>query len=281
MSRARRQGNRGRQANPDREEQFERFYAELFPQRWPALRRALTQEPHYTALEQGLLQPYYLDEASYHAARALDPQPGEEILDMCAAPGGKCLSLLSLQPAIRMTANERSSRRRGRLKRVLEEHLPEERFRELRITGHDAARWSQYEEAAYDRILLDVPCSSERHIYTSPAHLQQWSPARSRHLAVQAFAMLASALEVVRPGGLILYSTCALAPQENDGVIAKLFRKRAGRFELQETRLPFGEPTRYGWQVLPDTAEGRGPIYCARLRRYHEEFPDDSKGEHR
>jgi 16S rRNA C967 or C1407 C5-methylase (RsmB/RsmF family) len=149
----------------------------------------------------------------------------------------------------------------------LEEHLPPETLERVRVTGHDAARWSQYEQETYDRILLDVPCSSERHIYTSPQHLARWSPARSKHLAVQAFAMLASALETVRTGGFVLYSTCALSPQENDGVLEKLHRKREGRFELTAASLPYGEATEYGWQILPDTAGGRGPIYFALVRR--------------
>jgi 16S rRNA C967 or C1407 C5-methylase (RsmB/RsmF family) len=79
--------------------------------------------------------------------------------------------------------------------------------------------------------------------------------------------MLASALEVVRPQGMILYCTCALSPLENDGVIEKLHRKRPGRFEIVPVHLPFGEKARYGWQVLPDDSDGRGPMYAAGVRR--------------
>jgi 16S rRNA C967 or C1407 C5-methylase (RsmB/RsmF family) len=255
--------------SPGGREGFEDYYAELFPERWPALRRAMAEEPRYTAVEEHLLGPYYLDEASRDAALRLEPAAGDEVLDMCAAPGGKSLSLLSAEPGIRLTANERSSRRRARLHRVLEEHLPPELYERVKVTGHDAARWSRHEQAAYDRILLDVPCSAERHLYSSPAKLAEWTPARTRHLAIRAFAMLAAALEAVRPGGTVLYVTCALSPEENDGVLAKLHRKRRGRFELPPAELPYGEPTRYGWQVFPDTAGGRGPLYFALLRRLH------------
>ncbi len=253
----------------DKHPGFEEYYSKLFPERWPALRKALAKEPRYTSIENGLLQPYYLDEASYDAALQLAPEPEEEVLDMCAAPGGKTLALLSSSPRIWLTANERSARRRARLKRVLEGHLPPKTLEQVRVTGHDAARWSQYEQETYDRILLDVPCSSERHVYTSPQHLSHWSPARSKHLAVQAFAMLASALDTVRTGGFVLYSTCALSPRENDGVVEKLHHKREGRFELTPVPLPYGEPTEYGWRILPDTAGGRGPIYFALVRRLH------------
>jgi 16S rRNA C967 or C1407 C5-methylase (RsmB/RsmF family) len=250
---------------------FDEFYAGLYGERWPALRAALSREPAYASIEAPLKQAYYLDEASYHAALTLAPEDGEEVLDMCAAPGGKSLALLSAAPRIRLTANERSSRRRARLRRVLEEHLPAGLLEQVKVTGHDAARWAQHEQAAYDRILLDVPCSSERHVYTSPSHLADWTPARTHHLAIQAFAMLASALEAVRPGGPVLYCTCALSPGENDGVLEKLHRKRPGRFELQEVNLPYGEPARYGWQVLPDAAAGRGPLYLALVRRVPED----------
>ena len=260
---------------------FEDFYEDIFTSRWPRLREALLQESRYyqlsTGSSDGRAEPverapqqrdsYFLDEASYHTAMQLDPQPEDRVLDMCAAPGGKTLVLMHRFPRIELTSNEWSGTRRERLRRVLQEHLREEQLQRVRITGFDARVWFRHEQSAYDRILLDVPCSSERHVLHSSAHLNKWSPARTKHLAIQAFTMLASALEVVKPGGLIIYSTCALSSLENDGVLEKLHKKRAGRFELVPLHLPFGEHTRYGWQVLPDTAEGRGPMYAAGIRR--------------
>ncbi|MDY7028980.1 MAG: RsmB/NOP family class I SAM-dependent RNA methyltransferase [Spirochaetota bacterium] len=250
---------------------FDEFYADLFDSRWPVLREALLREPSYHALHTdgpGDQSPvYYLDEASYRTALLLQPDDGDEVLDMCAAPGGKSLTLITSFPSIRLTSNERSANRRFRLKRVLQDHLSSARFEQIRVTGYDARTWFRHEKNAYDRILLDVPCSSERHILNSQPHYSRWSPSRTNHLAVQAFAMLASALEVVRPQGIILYCTCALSPLENDGVIEKLHRKRPDRFEIVPVHLPFGEKTRYGWQVLPDDSGGRGPMYAAGVRR--------------
>ena len=270
---------------------FEEFYEEMFPSRWPGLREALLQESSYYELATGSgggpeetegpeekvdekaeekaprRESYFLDEASYRTALLLAPQPGERVLDMCAAPGGKSLVLMHRFSKIHLTSNEWSGARRDRLRRVLHEHLREEQLQRVRITGFDARVWFRYGQNAYDRILLDVPCSSEQHVLQSNTHLKKWSPARTKHLAIQAFAMLASALEVVKPGGLILYSTCALSSLENDGVLEKLHKKRAERFELVPLHLPFGEHTRYGWRVLPDTAAGRGPMYAAGIRR--------------
>ncbi len=259
---------------------FNEYYRELFPDRWPALREALLQEGVYEELRDGLLQPYYLDPASAAAARLL-PVPGDgartengaaqshgTVLDACAAPGGKSLVLaLRMGTNARLIANERSARRRARLHRVLDEHLPADVRDRVTVTAHDATRWGLHEQDAYDAILLDVPCSSERHVIQSEASLAEWSPKRSRRLAIQAFAMLAAMIDAARPGGHILYATCALTPQENDQVIEKAFRRRGDRLELVPASLPGGEATKFGAQVLPDRAGGAGPLYASLLRK--------------
>jgi 16S rRNA C967 or C1407 C5-methylase (RsmB/RsmF family) len=79
--------------------------------------------------------------------------------------------------------------------------------------------------------------------------------------------MAASALLAVKPGGLVVYSTCALSPLENDAVMERLFKKKADMLELLPARAPWGESTERGWQIWPDQAEGRGPIYFARFRK--------------
>jgi 16S rRNA C967 or C1407 C5-methylase (RsmB/RsmF family) len=93
-----------------------------------------------------------------------------------------------------------------------------------------------------------------------------WAPGRTKAIAITQFAMLASALDIIKVGGTIVYSTCALSKLENDGIIEKLYQKRAGRFELIHKSFSFGEPTEFGWQVLPDTI-GWGPFYLAVVKR--------------
>ncbi len=247
---------------------FDTFYRDLFPERWDTLRSALLKDPVRSPYTKGLLKPYYLDNASLFTALSLEVQEGDDVLDLCAAPGGKTLILAGqIGTSGTLVSNDRSSTRRARLKRVISEHLPESVAKHITVTGHDAARWSLYEQDRYDRILLDAPCSSERHILGSPEHLKKWGPARTKHLAIKEYSMLVSALEAVKRGGIIVYSTCALSPLENDGVLEKLSRKRKGRFELISPDLPFGERTTYGWQVLPDTEGGHGPMYIAKLKR--------------
>lgn len=256
-------------------QKFHDHYAAVFLDRWPALLESLQGAPHYRTLHfSPELDPYHMDEASFIAASQLDVQPGMEVLDMCAAPGGKSLVLASrLAGEGLLQSNDRSADRRGRLRRVVEQCLPEAWRAIVQISGHDASRWGVYEKDRWERILLDAPCSSERHVLESPRHLDEWSLSRIKRLAEQQGAMLAAAIDALKPGGEMVYSTCALAPEENDGVVAKILKKRKGKVEvmpalkMDEQLGVVGDATQFGTHILPDRAEGRGPIYFARLRR--------------
>lgn len=247
---------------------FDLHYQDIYAERWPALRLALLEERKPVAFNEHLVATYYLDEASIVAARLLAVQKGDHVLDMCAAPGGKALVLASeLGGSGLLVANDRSATRRGRLKIVLKNHLPESWQQSVLVTAHDASKWGLYEQERYDRILLDAPCSSERHVLNDEKALHIWSPSRPKVLAIQQFAMLAAALEAVKVGGFILYSTCSIEPAENEGVIGKLFTKRAGRFEIEHIVVPEAEQLPYGSIMLPDRANGRGPLYFCLIRR--------------
>ncbi|MGE4584038.1 MAG: RsmB/NOP family class I SAM-dependent RNA methyltransferase [Sphaerochaeta sp.] len=247
---------------------FETYYASLYQARWERLKASLLTERNPVAFSEDLTQPYYLDEASILGAKLLDVQSGDSVLDMCAAPGGKTLVLASaLQGTGHLVSNDRSANRRLRLKQVLASHLAENLQNNITVTSHDASRWSLYEQQVYDRILLDAPCSSERHVLSDGKALSEWTCARPKHLAIQQFAMLASALEAVKVGGYILYSTCSINPNENEMIIEKLHAKRAGRFSLPPITLQYGEELKYGSIILPDTGQGRGPLYVCLIRR--------------
>ncbi len=252
---------------------FEEHYRERYGERWPRLHAALLRPPGYVALRHGLVKPYYLDGASALSVTALPIAAGDQVLDLCAAPGGKTLALISAAcrngttQALRITANERSRARRARLQRTLDEHLPSPSPVSVQVTGHDARRWGLYEQNAYEHAIADVPCSAERHLLTTPAELNRWSPARTKRLAIDAYAILAAALTAVRPQGTVLYLTCALLDDENDAVVEKALRRFEGRVRAEPPQLRIGTGTRYGLQVLPDQDDGCGPLYLARLRK--------------
>ena len=245
---------------------FNAYYKELYGDDWAAIARAFENEPMYEQLTDGLVKPYFLDVSSAAAARCVPLPSGARVLDLCAAPGGKCLVLATrIDTDGSIVANEYSSRRRARLHRVLDEHLPEAIRERIRVSAHDGRKWGMFEKGVYDVVVADVPCSSERHVYNSEKHLAEWSPSRPITLARQAGAFLAAAIDACKPGGYVLYCTCALSTDENDGVIERAARRRV--FRPVEPGIASGRPTKYGELVRPDLSGGTGPLFVALLRK--------------
>ena len=246
---------------------FDSWYSGIWGERWQSLRTSLLTENDEKISPEGLVSPYYMDRTSIETASLLPDEKGDDVLDMCAAPGGKSLVLaLSLAGSGRLVSNDRSPERRIRLKRTLSSCLPEEYSSNILVTGHDASKWGLYEKECYDRILLDAPCSSERHVIQSPEHLAAWSPSRPKRLQAQQFAMLSSAYLALRKGGMILYSTCSINPGENEDIAERLLKRHPDMEEVEIT-LPYGEKRKHGLIVLPDTGNGQGPMYACLLRK--------------
>lgn len=270
---------------------FNSYYKEIFGERWEVLKEALLKVsvpvPYNLSKikgeEDGELRTYYLDAASILAAFSLPLKGAEEILDLCAAPGGKTLVISSLMDKdSKLTSNERSAERKHRLSKVVEEHIPSRIKENITVTCSDGAVWCKTKSNCFDRILLDAPCSSERHVLQDEKYLAQWSPARIKTLSMEQWALLSSAYRMLKDNGILLYSTCALAPKENDEVIERLFKKfdncvnlsfesekyqnlKNDEAKLQlftdNVSLPDFERTKYGYQILPDKQNGAGPIY--------------------
>ena len=256
---------------------FRERYALLFGERWQALEAALAAQGDSVAFCAGQLAggestaPYYMDSASIFAACALELPLEGRVLDACAAPGGKSLVLAShLASGSSLVSNELSSDRRRRLRAVLDAHLsPEQRARVI-PTGRDASQLCRSMPEAFDAILLDVPCSSERHVLADPAALAEWRPARIRNLAVRQWALLSSALIMLKVGGCLVYSTCALSSEENDAVVARAASRFGEALVFDRPAYPGpgeAEDTRYGIVILPDRAGGAGPMYVCRMRK--------------
>lgn len=250
-------------------EAFEQYYMQQFGERWYALKEALLKEPHAVPFFAGGAKTYYLDQASVYAAQALPALKAGRCLDMCAAPGGKTLVLaLQMGIGVQITANELSRARRMRLSNVLEEHLPKEQRERITVTGFDAAVLPRLQTACYDRILLDAPCSSERHVFADPQYLNVWTAARVKNLAYRQWALLSAAFLLLKTGGFLVYATCALADAENDAIVAKLLKKYGESVTVREPEmLHGGEKTSFGYRFLPDTCGGAGPLFFALLEK--------------
>jgi 5-methylcytosine rRNA methyltransferase NSUN4 len=238
-------------------EAFDRFYLEMYGTRWAALKDAMLRESTSEPYTRGLQLPYYMDRASIIVAMTVDVMPGNRVLDMCAAPGGKTVVLASLLGGSgSLVANDRSASRRGRLRNTIETHLPPELRSMLTVTSHDATKWGLYEQNEYDRILLDAPCSSERHLLHSPKDLEGWSRNRTKRLQIQSAAMVLAALEALKSDGILVYSTCTVSCSENEAVIERCRRKRPGVFDVMETK-----------NLFPDEYDGMGPMFYCKIRK--------------
>ncbi|MFQ3547812.1 MAG: 16S rRNA methyltransferase, partial [Termitinemataceae bacterium] len=194
-------------------EAFERYYTDIFGNRWGALREALLSSGHSIAYTEGLREPYFLDRASVLAAESLRLPDSGEILDACAAPGGKTLVIASRlaaskQTEARLLSNELSSDRRRRLVEVVNRHVPEELRKRVTVSGFDAAALArkQSERGRFRAILLDAPCSSEAHVIRDPRAYAQWTRNRPRSLSQRQWALLSSAFLLLAPGGSLVYA---------------------------------------------------------------------------
>ncbi|MDR1637859.1 MAG: 16S rRNA methyltransferase [Treponema sp.] len=264
---------------------FEEYYQNIYRGRWQSLRESLLAPPASVAYGEGLARPYRLDYGSVLAALSLrfpqetmlPEETGGEILDACAAPGGKSLVIAGrMGSGLRLLANELSGERRRRLAAALDAHLDREKRRQVTVSGFDAAAagGKKRDWGRFGAVLLDAPCSSERHVLADPGALAQWTPARPRFLAKRQWALLSAAFLLLKPGGSLVYATCALSLQENDGVAGRLLEKygtlpaqTTGRVRLDPPGFPEGEETRYGRIILPDLSGGMGPMYVARFRK--------------
>ncbi len=215
-----------------------------------------------------LLDFYVMDPASAFAAKILDVQDGERVLDMCAAPGGKSLILIeALKTSGEIICNDISSDRRDRLKKVIQNYVPRKTRERVWVKGLDAVQYGLREPESFDRILLDAPCSGERHFLSDKKYLKEWSTKRPKGLEQRQYALLSAAFLALKPESYMVYSTCSLNPNENDGVVGRLLKKKKEAIEVAEINaalLPGFECTKFGALYLPDRC-GFGPLYISRL----------------
>jgi 16S rRNA C967 or C1407 C5-methylase (RsmB/RsmF family) len=188
---------------------FDQFYFEQFGSRWEPLKQSLLHPAEKTLRSCfGGHATYRMDQASIIAAQALGVQPGDQVLDMCAAPGGKALILAEfLGDSGSLIANEMSQARRLRLKEVLDSHVPVDVRARVHITSFDGNQFGLKKANSFDRVLLDAPCSSEQHLLDADPTQKEWKDSRTKQLAMRQYSLLCSALLALKPGGTVLYST--------------------------------------------------------------------------
>jgi len=192
-----------------------------FRLRDPDQRRALTESD---AFYEGRL--YIQNLSSMLAPLILEPRPGEQVLDLAAAPGGKTLMMAGMMENRGwISAVEPVKDRFHRLKRNLDSAgaaIVHTYMKDGRGVGRTCP-------AMFDRVLLDAPCSSEAKFSTlDPKSYAYWSPRKVKESQRLQKRLILSAWESLRPGGRLLYSTCSFSPEENEAVVDHLLRKAPG-----------------------------------------------------
>jgi 16S rRNA (cytosine967-C5)-methyltransferase len=199
--------------------------------------------------------------AAMLVAHVCDPQPGERVLDLCAAPGGKTTHLAALMRATgEIVAVERHAGRARSLRRTAQ------RMGATNVTVEvaDAAATGH---GRFDRVLLDPPCSGLGTLQSRPDLRWRASPDALVQLAREQARLLSVAAAVLSPGGTLVYSTCTISPQENERQIAS-FIDVNDEFELIDLspRFPLWAPAGPYVLALPSVQQSDG-FFIAALRR--------------
>lgn len=205
----------------------------------------------------------------------LDPQPGERICDLCAAPGGK-----STQIAGRMggegflLCNEINPKRA----KILSRNVERLGIANALVTNEHPQRLAERFPGFFDRVLIDAPCSGEGMFRKEEAAVTDWSPETVQMCANRQREILHSGAAMVRPGGRLVYSTCTFAPEENEETVASF---------LAEHPDFYPEPVEAPWFVCGENASvrlwphkllGEGHFAAVLRRKGQPEEEDDRPG---
>ena len=207
---------------------------------------------------------YYLQEASAMAPVALlDPQPGELICDLCAAPGGKSTQIAGrLRGRGLLLCNEISPKRA----KILSRNIERLGVANAVVTNEPPGALSRRLPGFFDRVLVDAPCSGEGMFRKEEAAVTDWSPEAVQMCARRQGEILDCAAEMLSPGGRLVYSTCTFSPQENEETVLN-FLKNHPDFTPEPVEAPwFQESGPAMYRLWPHKLLGEGH-FAAVLRK--------------
>ncbi len=210
--------------------------------RMPTLLRKLSDD--------GLI--YFQDEGSQLVAQMVGAQSGDRVLDVCAAPGSKSTLIASAVPAATIFAGDLYEHRAGTIKQF----ASQQEARNIQPIVYDATRDLPFKKNFFDRVLVDAPCSGTGTLRHNPEIRWRLQPSDIDELSAKQNRLLTNASAMVRPGGVLIYSTCSLENDENEAVVAD-FREKHTDFEVCPPAAPAGLLTRDGgvrtWPHRDDT----------------------------
>lgn len=174
-------------------------------------------------IEHSLGYVYVQEAASMVPPAVLAPKPGEKILDMCAAPGSKTTQIAAMMKNKGLIIANDISKERMKSLCINVERCGMTNTVVTMMKGQKFAG----KDMVFDRILVDAPCSGTGAIRKSRETAKLWNPVMVRRLAAMQKQLLDTAYPMLKPGGVLVYSTCSLEPEENEGVVSYILNKYA------------------------------------------------------
>ncbi len=216
---------------------------------------------------------YYLQEASAMAPVALlDPQPGEKICDLCAAPGGKTTQIAGrMQGEGFLLCNEINPKRA----KILSRNIERMAVANALVTNEHPANLAKKYPGFFDRVLVDAPCSGEGMFRKEEAAVTDWSQETVEMCVRRQAEILNSAARLVRPGGRLVYSTCTFAPEEDEMAVAAFLQEHP-EFEPEVLPAPWFVPGENGsHRMWPHKLLGEGHFAAVLKKTVGEETNTD------
>ncbi|NXF30612.1 NSUN4 methyltransferase, partial [Nyctibius bracteatus] len=230
----------------------------------------------------GLLDYYLMDAASLLPVLALNVQPDDFVLDLCAAPGGKALALLQTGLCGHLAANDVSVSRTRRLHQILHSYIPKEIRETVSVTSCDGRDWGPLEGGTFHKVLVDAPCTTDRHSVTEEDNniFHKRRTKERQMLPMLQVQLLMAGILATKPRGEVVYSTCSLSPLQNEYVIERAVEIAETQFDISihvedlshfrtlfQDTFSFFSDCRLGELVLPHLTANFGPMYFCKLRR--------------
>lgn len=206
---------------------------------------------------------YFQEPSAMSAATLLAPEKGDKVLDLCAAPGGKSTQLAAALNGTGLIWSNEIVKNRAN---ILLGNFERSGIRNGVVSNAEPEALCSTLSGYFDKVLVDAPCSGEGMIRRDPKALEEWSVEHTISCATRQLKILDSAKKALRPGGILVYSTCTFSYEENEGVI-EAFLKANPDFELLDCNEPFGRETLGGKarRIYPmDGGEGH---FAAKLRK--------------
>ena len=219
---------------------------------------------------------YYLQEASAMApVQLLDPQPGERICDLCAAPGGKTTQIAGRMAGDGLLLCNEINPKRAK---ILSRNIERMGVANALVTNEHPQKLAQQLPEYFDRVLIDAPCSGEGMFRKEEAAVTDWSLETVQMCARRQAEILESGAQMLRPGGRLVYSTCTFAPEEDEMAVAEFLRKHP-EFAPEYVDAPWFEAGENGsFRMWPHKLLGEGH-FAAVLRKTGEnetEYPKNN-----